>query len=177
MRRAGALPIRALFLIGLALLSWVGCGRREQAPPANGDGLSFEKLADTTGLSDGPPIVETFDVRRLPGGSLQVMARLGFPPGTRVQVAIRKPGQQAAVAMTQSIVEADHTFATPPMMSPQGPLPIAPYQFELSAQFTPEWQTADVLRATDDGRALRGPGITRTGIGGAIFQVVQEMTR
>ncbi len=177
MRRAGALPIHALLLLGLALVSWTGCGRRHDAPATNGDGLSFEKLADTTGLSDGPPLVEKFEVRRLPGGSLQILARLGFPKGTRVQVAIRRPNVQAAVAMTQSIVEADHSFATPPMMSPQGPLPIATYQFELTAQFTPEWQTADVLRATDNGRALRGPGITRTGVGGAMFWTVQEMTR
>jgi hypothetical protein len=58
-----------------------------------------------------------------------------------------------------------------------GPLPPGKYRFELLAHFTPDWQSADVLRSTDEGRTLRGPGITRSRQGNAAFFMVEELKR
>ena len=71
----------------------------------------------------------------------------------------------------------DRHFDSPPMFGDMGPLPEAKYEFEVLAHFTPEWQSAAVLRATDEGRTLRGPGITRSRQGGAAFYLVEEMKR
>jgi hypothetical protein len=177
MRRAGALrhPITIFCCLALATLCGTGCGGNGK--PASGDpGLTFEQLADTAGLANGEPIVQGFDAYRMAGGSLRVKARVRLPEGTRVQVALKSKEKGVSLAMTQAVVQAGE-IETPPMMAASGPLPVAPYRIELSAQFTPAWQSAEVLRATDDGKSLRGPGITRTRIGGAMFWMVEETTR
>ena len=175
MQCAGALrqPILLLACIALAALS--GCGDRGDRS-AGTSSLTFEELADTSGLTRGAPIVESFDAYRMPGGSLRVKARVRLPEGTRVQVAVRPGGEPSAVAMSQVFVE-NGEILSPPMMAESGPLPVAVYQIELSAQFTPAWQTAAVLLGTNDGKSLRGPGITRSRIGAATFRQVEEMTR
>ena len=171
MRRAG--PQLRLALLGACLLAAAsGCGggqKREQP-------LTFENLPDTTGLSAGRPILDSLQAERLPGGALRVHGTVNLPDGTRLQIAIRRPGERVSVAMAQMIVQ-DRRFDSPPLMGDMGPLPEAKYTFEVLAHFTPEWQSAAVLRATDEGRALRGPGITRTRIGGAMLWLVEDMTR
>ena len=175
MRRAGALRLRALILGCLAPGLLYGCGGHGGSGGAS-QPLTFEQLADTAGLSDGPPIVQRLDVERMTGGALRVRGHVRLPEGTRVQVAIKAPGEPNSRAMTQAIVSGQ-VFESPPMMERAGPLPVARYRFEISAQFTPGWQSGGVLRATQDGRALRGPGITRTRSGGAMFWMVEEATR
>jgi hypothetical protein len=167
---------RGLALACLALALPVGCGRRDEHRATSEAPLSFERLADTTGLSNGAPIVQSFDAYRLPNGAMRVKGRLDLPDGTRVQVAVKRPGDRSAVAMVQVTVQ-DRRFDSPPMMGEVGPLPEAKYRFEISAHFTPEWQPPDVMLATDDGKSLRGPGITRTRVGGAMFWLVEEMSR
>ncbi len=52
-------------------------------------------------------------------------------------------------------------FETAPLLGDRGPLPVANYRFEFLTQFNSAWQPQSVLDATRDGRALRGPGMTR----------------
>ncbi len=176
MRRAGALRSRGIIVIALVILALPGCGRRHEAGSRAGGGLTFEQLADTAGLSAGEPIVESFEAYRMDNGALRVKGRARLPDGARLHVAVRRAGGRSALAMVQVTLE-DGTFDSPPMIGERGPLPKGRYAFEISAQFIPEWQPPEVLRATDDGRALRGPGMTRTRQGGAMLWLVEEMTR
>ena len=175
MQLAGAPRQSILLFACLALAALSGCGDHGKSP-AGDSALTFEQLVDTAGLSQGEPIVETFDAYRMPGGSLRVKARVRLPEGTRVQIAVRPGTDPAAVAMAQVLVQ-DGEVESPPMMAESGPLPVARYRFELSAQFTTVWQSPGVMRATNDGKSLRGAGITRTRIGAATFRQVEEMTR
>lgn len=175
-----ALALRALVLpaavLAAALACAAGCGGRRDDAASRGGELSFEKLADTTGLADGPPVLEMFDAYRMDSGPLRVKGRVRFPDGTRVRVTIRRPGSRVSLASTEMIV-AQGGFDSPPLLGPAGVLPRERWEFEVRAEFAPGAQPDDVLRATQEGRTLRGPGITRTQIGGAVFCLVEEMTR
>lgn len=160
--------------VAAALLG--GCGRGHDAGEKAGGELRFERLPDTTGLSHGEPLVDGFDAVRDGSGGLVVSARTRLPEGTRLRVAIVEPGRKMSAAMTQVEVH-DRRFVTAPMLGEGGALPVRAWRFELRATFAPEWQSTAVLRATADGKALRGPGITRTRMGGASFFLVQELTR
>jgi hypothetical protein len=174
MRRATATPGRVVLCACLAAAALAGCSRPK--PQASEGGLTFEKLADTVGLAQGDPLVSEFEPYRLSDGSMRIRGRLDFPNGTRVQIAIKSPAGGTSLAMAQVTVD-NRQFETPPLMGPEGPLPVAKYRFEITSHFTSDWQDPGVLRATNDGRALRGPGITRTGRGGAAFYLVEEMKR
>jgi hypothetical protein len=164
----------ACFVLLFACLTFVasGCGEKKHDEGR----LTFEQLPDTAGLSRGEPILEAFTVDRMDGGALRVSGKADLPDGTRLQVAIKEPAGRTSLAMTQMLVH-DRQFESPPIMGDMGPLPPARYRFEILAHFTPDWQTAAVLRATDDGRTLRGPGITRSRQGAAAFYLVEEMKR
>ena len=163
------------FVLSLAYLVLLaaGCGgQKQEAPP-----LTLEVLPDTAGLSQGGPIVDSLAVERLDGGALRVRGRVNLPDGTNLQVAIRRAGGGgSALAMTR-VVANEGRFESPPMVGDMGPLPPGKYRFELLAHFTPDWQSADVLRSTDEGRTLRGPGITRSRQGNAAFFMVEELKR
>jgi hypothetical protein len=170
MRRAR--PRYFVLLCACLALAAAGCGgeqKREQP-------LTFETLPDTAGLTAGRPIVDAFQVQRLDGGALLVSGQANLPDGTQLQVAIKHPDGRSSLAMTRMVVH-ERRFESPPLVGDMGPLPNARYRFEILAHFTPDWQTAAVLRATDEGRALRGPGITRSRQGGAAFYLVEEMKR
>lgn len=170
MRRAR--PACFVLLFACLVLSVPGCGekKREEGP------LTFEALPDTAGLTSGEPILEAFQVDRMDGGALRVTGSADLPDGTRLQLAVKAPDGRSSLAMTQMLVH-DRRFESPPLLGDMGPLPPAKYRFEILAHFTPDWQTAEVLRATDRGRTLRGPGITRTRHGDAAFYLVEEMKR
>jgi hypothetical protein len=159
--------------LGLVLLG--GCGKGDDGGARQGD-LTFQRLADTTGLSAGDPIVESFEAYRMDSGALRVKGRARLPDGTRIRVTIRRPGRRDVLALVQ-VELSEGAFDSPPIIGSKAPLPKDDYEFEISAQFTPDWQPAAVLRATDSGRSLRGPGITRTQVGGAMLYLVEEMTR
>lgn len=156
----------------LSLLAAAGCGRRDEAPPA----LTFEQLPDTTGLSDGPPIVEGFEVMRMDNGAMRVEGSAELPDGTKLQVAIRPQGGGPSLAMAHTLVERRH-FGTPPLLGAYGPLPKGRYQIEVLARFTPDWQSPQVMRATADGRSLRGPGVTRARDGAPSFRLSEEVSK
>lgn len=159
----------------LVLAVLAGCGKGDSAHSQQ-DNLTFEQLSDTAGLSAGEPIVQSFEAIRMDGGALRMKGRARLPDGARIQVAIKRPGERSSLAMVRVNVQ-DGAFETQPLMGERGPFPVGRYVFEISAQFVPEWQPSDVLRATDQGRSLRGPGITRTQAGGAVLWLTEEMQR
>ena len=175
MRRVGALRHWVPLMSWLALAALAGCDGRGK-PSAGGSTLTFERLTDMSGFSSGAATVESFDAYRLPDRSLRVKARVRLPEGTRVQVAVKSgPGGAALVVVRALVLRGE--IVSPPMIAESGPLPVSRYQFEISAQFTAGWQSREILRATHDGKSLRGPDIVRTPSGGTMFWLVQEMTR
>lgn len=171
MRRAR--PQRFVLAFASLVVLTAGCGGERKEPPP----LTLEVLPDTAGLSKGAPIVDSLAVERLDGGALRVRGRVSLPNGTSLQVAIRRAGGGGSALSMSRVVTNEGRFESPPMMGDQGPLPPGKYQFELLAHFTPDWQSADVLRSTDGGRTLRGPGITRSRQGNAAFFMVEELKR
>jgi hypothetical protein len=170
MRRARpqcfVLPFACLVLFA------AGCGGQKKEAPD----FTLEVLPDTAGLSQGGPVVDSLAVERLDGGALRVRGRVNLPDGTRLQVAIRRSAGGSALAMTR-VVANEGRFESSPLVGDQGPLPPGRYRFEILAHFTPDWQSAEVLRSTDEGRTLRGPGITRSRQGNAAFFMVEELKR
>lgn len=175
MRRARSLcrlVVSASCLVLPLLLALSSCSRKEEKPRD----LTFETLADTSGLTQGRPLLAEFEVVRLDNGLLQIRGDADFPDGTRLQIAVKRPGGNVSVAMVQVTVQ-ERRFESPPMLGEAGPLPVERWRFEITAQFTPEFQPGPVMMATNNGLSLRGPGITRTHLGGATFFLAQEMKR
>ncbi|MFN8588459.1 MAG: hypothetical protein U0704_11750 [Candidatus Eisenbacteria bacterium] len=163
--------VLACALLAHALFA-AGCGKREEKP----QDLTFETLADTSGLAEGPALVSDFEAIRHENGLLRVRGRARFPNGTRLRVTVKEPGSNVSAAMVQVTVQ-DSLFDSPPLMGDAGPLPVGQWRFELMAQFTPEYQPADVMLATTNGLALRGPGITRGRMGAATFFLAMEQKK
>ncbi len=163
---------RAWVVALVVLASLAGCGqRREQATPE----LKFEPLADTAALSRGKPLLTRIEPYRMPGGMLRVRGEVDFPDGVRMQISMYRSHTKVLLARVQVVVEG-HRFDSPPIMGADGPLPNGPYRFEYLALFNEAWQTPDVMRLTNDGRDLRGPGVARDRVGGAAFYLVEERT-
>jgi hypothetical protein len=168
LRRSAPLLACALALTG-ALTG--GCGRRREATAE----LSFEELSDTTGLTRGAPILTALEPYRLRGGALRVRGTVELPDGTRLELRIVRAADGMTVGRAQVTVQ-DKGFETAPLMDARGPFPTDTYRFEVVAHFDRAWQPERVLRATDQGRALRGPGITR-GRGGEPALFLREERR
>ncbi|HTR96463.1 MAG TPA: hypothetical protein VMH61_01040 [Candidatus Acidoferrales bacterium] len=176
MERAASIGPRDLLVAALVIGASLGCsGCGSHSSPSH-DSITLERLPDTTGLAQGAPIVQGFEAYRMPNGAMRLKGHLNFPDGTRVQVAIRRAAGAPSVAMCQVTVE-DHAFDSPPLIGATGPLPVSDYRFELSAPFTSAWQPPEVLDLTDQGRLLRGPGMTRDHAGTPTFWLVEEMKR
>lgn len=150
-------------LIALALL--VGCGSK---PSERDAPLTFQNLdtQDTAGLSAGPALLGEFEVERDPAGALRARGQVALPEGTRLELIVYSARGAEVMARTQFAVRGGG-FESPPVMGPGGRLPEATYHFQLRAQFDPSIQPAEVMAATDDGMALRGPGMIR-GAGGLV---------
>lgn len=153
-------------------MSMIGCSGRDE--PAQE--LTFETLPDTIGLTQGEPIIEGFEVSRMDNGALRVAGAADLPDGTRLQIAIRPPGGGASLAMTHATVEG-RRFDTAPLIGDYGALPAAKYRVEVLARFTSDWQPPEVLRATADGKSLRGPGVTRSRDGAPSFYLSEEVNK
>ncbi len=165
LRRAACTAIALLLAAVLA-----SCGQRDQRGASS---LSFEELSDTAGVSQGPSILTALEPYRLPGGSLRVRGSAGLPDGTRLQITIVRVSTGETVKQIQVLVQ-DRAFESPPLMGDRGPFPPDPYRFDVLALFDATWQTAEVLAATDQGRRLRGPGMTRGNLGVPAFVLHQE---
>lgn len=169
MRRAGPQVRFLMSSMLLVALLGAGCGQSRESEAK----LTFEQLPDTVGLSQGRDVVTELVTLRMDGGALRVSGGADLPEGARLQIAIKHPNERSSLAMAHVEVH-DHRFESPPLVGEYGPLPKALYRFEVSARFTPDWQPATVLRATGDGKALRGPGITRDRNGDAMFFLSKE---
>ena len=131
-----------------------GCGRRSQTQ----QDLTFERVADTTGLSAGPALLAGLEGTRMANGALRVHGTIHLPDSTRIQVAIRTAVGGVSMAMAQVPVVGGG-FDTPPLLGDTGPLPRGRYVLEVSAHFDGDWQSPRVLRAV---AGLHGAGMTRT---------------
>ncbi len=170
--RAGA-PSRALALLvgAVLLIGPTGCTRRQQG----GGALSFEDLSDPATLTRGKPILTSFEPYRITGQALRVRGSARLPDGTRLQVSIVRVATGEPLLVAQVTVERG-SFESAPLMGTRGPLPVDLYRFDVLAHFNAAWQTEKVLRATHDGRSLRGPGVTR-GTGGQPAFFLREERR
>jgi len=164
--------MRVLAVLTACVLTIAGCGRRESEPKETRP-LTFEELSDTTGLSQGPEVVRTFEPYRMDNMALRARGRLRFPDGTRVQLSIYPVGEATLLARTQFEV-VDERFDTPPILGSSGPLPDGAYRFELLTYFEQAWQPPEVMEQTGNGRRLRGPGFTRGRNGEAAFVHTEE---
>jgi hypothetical protein len=160
-----------MLLCVILLIGPLGCSRRQARDTA----LSFEELSDTTGLTRGAPILTSFEPHRITGQALRVRGTASLPDGTRLQVSIACVATGETLMITQVTVE-NTAFETTPLWGPSGPLPVDLYRFDVLAHFNSTWQPEQVLRATHDGRSLRGPGITR-GTGGQPAFFLREERR
>jgi hypothetical protein len=163
--------MRLGWLFALGVVALTGCGSGDKSRTSS---LEFEQLADTAGLTRGEPLLTAFEPYRMSNGAMRVRGTVGFPDGTRLQVAIyRKPSRQMVQSVQVTIVKG--AFDSPPVIGEQGPLPPGDYHFELRTFFDSSWQPAAVLHSTADGRTLHGPGITRDRLGRAAFLLERDV--
>jgi hypothetical protein len=169
-------PVRARLVVALAALALaVGCGRRHE--PAHDQPLTMEELdrrRDTTGLSEGEAIVRRFEPYRMENGAMRVRGELRLPVGTVLQIAVFRRGERWPFARVQSDVGAGGHFDTAPIIAGSGPAPAGRYHFTLTVYFDANAQSPTVMRATDGGRHLRGPGITRDLQGNAALSYAED---
>jgi hypothetical protein len=168
--------VRFLFAT-LALLAMAGCGGRPEKPQEE-DSLIVEQLdrEDTTGLSAGRPLLQDLDIFRDPAGAIRARGRLDLPDRTRLQLLVYRPKDAVPLTRTQFEVR-DGSFESPPLLGADGPLAQGLYRFQLVSHFDPVWQPAEVLAATEQGRALKGPGMIRDRQGRAAFVHDEELRR
>lgn len=162
--------VLCLALFAAALVA--GCGSRTEKSE-----VTFEPLdaaPDTAGLTQGDPLLVSLEPSRTSEGAVTLAGRVRLPESTKVQVAVKVPGGEVAMAMAHVFVH-DGGFVTTPLMGDEGPLKQGRYRVEVLVPFTPDWQTAEVLRATGDGKRLRGPGITRGRDGRAALFLTREV--
>ena len=160
--------MRRVGFVALLVIALVGCGRRSRQESA----LTFDTLSDST-VAHGAPILTTFEPYRMANGAVRVRGTADLPDGTRLQVSIYHKATHEMAGRFQVIL-ANHRFDSPPIIGERGPLPVDDYRFELLAHFDPLWQSPDVMRATRNGLALRGPGVTRDKLGRAAFLLERE---
>jgi hypothetical protein len=171
---------RAIACLALAALAAGGCGGGESRRASE---LSLEELepgarapqADTAALSRGRALLTAFEPYRLPNGAIRVRGRLDLPDGTRVQLSLLRRPDLALQARTQVRVEGG-AFESADLFGEAGPLPRSDYRIEVLAHFNDVWQTDEVMRATGDGKRLRGPGITRGAADQAAFLLHQDVS-
>ena len=104
---------------------------------------------------------------------MRVHGKMRLPDSTKVQVAIQKRGSPVALGMVHVWVIGG-VFDSPPILGETGPLPKGDYVFEIKVLFNPDWQPSRVLRESNNGLGLRGPGITRARNGEAALYLTRE---
>ena len=120
---------------------------------------------------DGPTIARATETA-LQGG-VRVRGHADLPDSTRLEISIYRRGSRDLLARCQVDV-FDRAFDGPPVTGPAGALPIGDYTIEVLAHFSDTMQPASVLAATEGGRRLRGPGMTRGRFGIPAFQIVED---
>ena len=163
----------ALWVAPALLCVLAGCSSRQKNDETSE--LHFDMQADTVHLSEGPRVLEGVEATRERGGALRMRGHLAFPDGARIEISVYRHDEDELLGRVQVLTESQR-FESPPIMGSNGPLPRGAYRIEYRALFNAAWQSPDVMRRTDDGRTLRGPGITRDRIGGAAFYLIEERT-
>lgn len=158
-------------VVAAAVLGVAACGERR--PREAERPLVFEEVQDTSELSTGEPLLTRIEPYRMPNGALRIRGAIDFPDGTRIQVTISDRTRGESVGRWEMTVRGGR-FDSPPILGPAGPLPEGRYRLEYVAHFSDAWQPPSVLEATDEGRRLRGPGVTRTRQGRGAFYLVEE---
>lgn len=161
----------AAFAFGwvVALAFVAGCG----GGGGEGGELGFVELPREGEEARGAPLLTHIEPYRMENGAVRVRGRIDLPDRTRLQITLRRKATQAIVGRVQVRV-LDRGFDTPPILGPSGPLPKERYLVEALTFFNDTWQDADVMRASDGGRRLRGAGMTRDAQGAPVFRAVVE---
>jgi hypothetical protein len=165
--------IRRLCAVVTALLI-ASCGSKPAEKPQK---LTFERLdaGDTTGWTQGPALLHTFEITRVPGGALRAKGNLDLPDGTKLELNVYPPTGNTILARTQFEIHGG-SFETAPLNGFEGPLPEQTYHFQLRGIFDPAVQPPQVMAALNGGRKLRGPGMVE-GPNGLIAYVHDEELR
>ena len=161
--------MKRMVLVAVAV-ALSGCGGRDSQQSSE---LRMEELSDTAGLNRGTPVLTRIEPYRMANGVLRIRGTIDFPDGARIQVSIYRTKANQMVNSLQMIVH-NRRFESPPIIGPAGPLPEDDYRIEYLAHFNEAWQPPNVLQATDNGRRLRGPGITRDRLGQGAFYLVEQ---
>ncbi len=148
--RGAVVTVAALALLAAACST---SGRRDDAVHVAGADRKV-KLE----LSSGP--VEELIVARDTAERFVVSGLCFFPDGTRLSVALYDSAGVCRARTTPTIGQA--RFRSLPLGDEGGGWPPGRYAIELSAEFAPGAQPAEVLRAFGSGRETRLDGMTRS---------------
>ena len=165
-----------MLCVTLTLIALAGCGGSNPPSPGagRGDSLRFDLVEDdTTGLTQGAALLSDFEVFRDAAGGVRARGRMDLPDGARLQITLFRPGAREAVARTQVVVR-ERRFESVPILGGTESLPSDLYRIELATYFDSSWQPPEVMTATRDGRALKGPGVVRGNHGLAAFVHTEE---
>ncbi len=154
----------------MALGVLAGCGRGGSQRATE---LSFEQLADTTGITRGAPVLTAFEPYRMTNGAMRVRGTVEFPDRTRMEISIYRKRTAELVGRVQFVIQ-NRRFDSPPVLGRGGQLPADDYRFELLTHFNSAWQPPSVMSATGNGTRLHGPGIRRDRLGQAAFLLTRE---
>jgi hypothetical protein len=152
----------------IAAMMIAGCGSQQRRDEPTLRFRRLDPLRDTTGISRGAPLLQTFDVQRDGAGALRAEGRLDLPEDTRLELIVYRPGGAQVLGRTQFTLHDGH-FESPPVLGAGGPLPVGVYHFQLRGRFDPDVQSPQVMRAVGNGHRLRGPGIIQIGSGMVAF--------
>jgi hypothetical protein len=180
----------ALLLLVLLLVAGpAGCGRPpgnagEPVPDSATGSAGTRGPAPDTGRAgpaflavyrDGP--LDELRVVRATDGGLVVAGVAGFPEGTRITVSLLGRGAGGGlepVASSRARVEAGRFMSTP-LAAVSGPPPPGVHVLRVTVPFGPGDQDPAVLRAADDGRRFRGPGVHEPAGGRIVFETTLEV--
>ena len=164
-----------MLCVTFTTIALAGCGGSNPPSDRAGrtDSLRFDLVEDTTGLTRGDALLTDFEVFRDAAGAVRARGRMDLPDGARLQITLYRPGEREAAARTQVIVR-ERRFESVPILSGTQTLPSDLYRIELATYFDSSWQPPEVMTATRDGRALKGPGVVRGNNGLAAFVHTEE---
>jgi hypothetical protein len=153
----------------VACTALAGCGGGDR----DASSLEFIEIGDSAETGRGRPLLTGLEPYRMENGAVRVRGRIDMPDRTRLQVSIERSDTREIVGRVQVRI-VDRAFDTPPILGPSGPLPKGRYRVEAYTLFNPVWQEPDVMRKTDDGRRIKGVGMTLDQAGDPGYRVVVE---
>jgi hypothetical protein len=159
----GSVPLTAALLAGVLLTAVTACSSPE---PESGIDNARSAPAEVFRLPSGP--LREVRISRDTDGRFVVSGICYFPEDTRLTLVLHD-SLGVGVTRTRPVV-ANGLFDSLPLGAEPGQtLPPGRYEIEISVLFGPQDQPADVLRETDNGRALTGEGMFTTKRGSPAF--------